>query len=59
MQLTQKLAAAGCQHPEQAAKNIELLAPDAAVRSQLEAVLPSLLTGLKRVPDPDLALNNL
>ncbi|MBI2454681.1 MAG: bifunctional [glutamate--ammonia ligase]-adenylyl-L-tyrosine phosphorylase/[glutamate--ammonia-ligase] adenylyltransferase [candidate division NC10 bacterium] len=59
VQLTQKLAAAGCQHPEQAAKNIELLAPDAAVRSQLEAVLPSLLTGLKRVPDPDLALNNL
>lgn len=59
VQLSQKLAAAGCQHPDQAAKNVEQLAPDAAARPQLEAALPSLLTGLKRVPDPDLALNNL
>ena len=58
-QLPQKLAAAGCQHPEQAAKNIERLAPDVAARSQLEAAMPALLTGLRRVPDPDLALNNL
>lgn len=59
VQLAQKLAAAGCRHPDQAARNVEGLAPDAAARSQLEGVLPSLLTGLKRVPDPDLALNNL
>jgi len=58
-QLSQKLSAAGCQHPEQAARNVELLAPDATARSQLEAVLPALLTGLRRVPDPDLALNNM
>ena len=59
VQLPQKLAAAGCQHPEQAAKNIARLAPDVAARSQLEATMPALLTGLRRVPDPDLALNNL
>ncbi|MFI5340205.1 MAG: bifunctional [glutamate--ammonia ligase]-adenylyl-L-tyrosine phosphorylase/[glutamate--ammonia-ligase] adenylyltransferase [Candidatus Methylomirabilales bacterium] len=58
-QLSQKLGVAGCQLPEQAARNIELLAPDAAARSQLEAIIPALLTGLRRVPDPDLALNNL
>ena len=58
-QLSQKLAAAGCQHPEQAGRNVERLAPDAAARPQLEAVMPALLTGLRRVPDPDLALNNL
>lgn len=57
--LAQKLAAAGCQDPEQAAKNFDRLAPDADARSQLEAALPALLTGLRRVPDPDLALNNL
>jgi glutamate-ammonia-ligase adenylyltransferase len=57
--LTQKLAAAGCQDPEGAAKNLERLAPDADARSQLEAALPALLTGLRRIPDPDLALNNL
>jgi glutamate-ammonia-ligase adenylyltransferase len=53
------LASAGCQHPEQAAKNVEALAPDAESRSQLQAALPALLTGLRRVPDPDLALNSL
>ncbi len=58
-QLAEKLAATGCQHPEQAAKNVEGLAPDASARSQLEAALPALLSGLRRVPDPDLALNNL
>lgn len=58
-ELAEKLAAAGCQHPERAAKNVDLLAPDAQARSQLEAALPAMLTGLKRVPDPDLALNNL
>ncbi len=58
-QLVERLAAAGCQHPERAAKNVELLAPDAAARSQLELALPALLTGLRRVPDPDMALNNL
>jgi glutamate-ammonia-ligase adenylyltransferase len=58
-QLCQKLAGAGCQNPEQAARNVEVLAPDAAARSQLESVLPTLLTGLRRVPDPDQALNNL
>ena len=58
-QLPQKLAAAGCQQPEQAAKNLERVAPDAAARSQLEAALPALLAGLRQVPDPDLALNNL
>jgi glutamate-ammonia-ligase adenylyltransferase len=58
-QLSQKLAAAGCQQPEQGARNVERLAPDAAARSQLEAIIPALLTGLRRVPDPDLALNNL
>ncbi len=57
--LTQKLAASGCQDPEAAAKNLERLAPDADTRSQLEAALPALLIGLRRVPDPDLALNNL
>ncbi len=59
VQLSQKLAALGCQHPEQAARNVERLAPDAAARSQLEAIIPALLTGLRRVPDPDLALNNM
>jgi glutamate-ammonia-ligase adenylyltransferase len=58
-QLVARLAAAGCRHPEQAAKNVEGLAPDAAARSQLESALPALLAGLQRVPDPDLALNNL
>ncbi|MBI4572410.1 MAG: bifunctional [glutamate--ammonia ligase]-adenylyl-L-tyrosine phosphorylase/[glutamate--ammonia-ligase] adenylyltransferase [candidate division NC10 bacterium] len=58
-QLVERLAAAGCLHPEQAAKNVEGLAPDASARSQLEAALPALLTGLRKVPDPDLALNNL
>ena len=58
-QLSQKLEAAGCQHPEQAAKNVEALAPDASARSQLDAALPALFTSLRRVPDPDLALNNL
>jgi len=58
-QLSQKLAAAGCQYPEQAAKNVEALVLDASGRSQLDAALPALFTGLRRVPDPDLALNNL
>ncbi|HSC70792.1 MAG TPA: glutamate-ammonia-ligase adenylyltransferase, partial [Candidatus Methylomirabilis sp.] len=58
-QLGERLAAAGCQHPEQAATNVEALATDAESRSQLQAALPALLTGLRRVPDPDLALNNL
>ena len=58
-QLSQKLAAAGCQHPEQAAKNVQRLAPDAGARSQLEATIPALLAGMRRVPDPDLALNNM
>jgi glutamate-ammonia-ligase adenylyltransferase len=57
--LTPKLAAAGCRLPKQAAKNIGLLAPDAASRSSLEAILPTLLSALGRLPDPDLALNNL
>lgn len=57
--LVQKLAAAGCQDPERAAKNLERVAPDVEARSVLEAALPALLTGLHRVPDPDLAMNNL
>ncbi len=57
--LSQRLAACGCQDPEQAARNIERLAPDAATRTQLETALPALLAGLRRVPDPDQALNNL
>ncbi|MGE5849352.1 MAG: glutamate-ammonia-ligase adenylyltransferase, partial [Candidatus Methylomirabilota bacterium] len=57
--LVQKLAAAGCQDPERAAKNLERVAPDVEARSVLEAALPALLTGLRRVPDPDLAMNNL
>jgi len=57
--LTPKLAAAGCRRPEQAAGNIGLLAFDAASRSSLETILPTLLAALGRLPDPDLALNNL
>jgi glutamate-ammonia-ligase adenylyltransferase len=57
--LSPKLAAAGCRRPDQAAKNLALVAPDAATRSQVEEILPTLLTALGRVPDPDLALNNL
>jgi glutamate-ammonia-ligase adenylyltransferase len=57
--LAPKLAAAGCRRPEQAATNIGLLAPDGRSRSSLEIFLPTLLTALGRVPDPDLALNNL
>jgi glutamate-ammonia-ligase adenylyltransferase len=57
--LTPKLAAAGCRRPDQAAANIGLLAPDAASRSSLETILPTLLAALGRLPDPDLALNNL
>ncbi len=58
-QLVESFAAAGCRLPEQAAQNVRRLAPDAATRSQLEVALPALFTGLRRVPDPDLALNNL
>jgi glutamate-ammonia-ligase adenylyltransferase len=57
--LIQRLATAGCQDPERAAKNLERVAPDAEARSMLEAALPALLAGLRRVPDPDLAMNNL
>jgi glutamate-ammonia-ligase adenylyltransferase len=57
--LSPKLAAAGCRRPDQAAKNLALVAPDAATRSQVEEILPTLFTALGRVPDPDLALNNL
>ncbi len=57
--LTPKLASAGCRRPEQAAKNIGLLAPDAASRSSLETILPTFFAALGRLPDPDLALNNL
>ncbi len=57
--LTPKLAAAGCRRPDRAAGNIGLLAPDAASRSALESILPTLLSALGRLPDPDLALNNL
>jgi len=57
--LTPKLAAAGCRRPDQAAGNIGLLAFDAASRSSLETILPTLLAALGRLPDPDLALNNL
>jgi len=57
--LSPKLAAAGCRRPDQAAGNIGLLAFDAASRSSLETILPTLLAALGRLPDPDLALNNL
>jgi glutamate-ammonia-ligase adenylyltransferase len=57
--LIPKLAASGCRRPEQAAANIGLLAPDAVSRSMLQAILPILLSALGRLPDPDLALNNL
>jgi len=57
--LTPKLAAAGCRRPEQAAATIGQLAPDGASRSSLEAILPTLLAALARLPDPDIALNNL
>ena len=57
--LVPKLAAAGCRRPDQAASNLGLLASDAASRSSLERVLPTLLAALGRLPDPDLALNNL
>ncbi|RPI03140.1 MAG: glutamate-ammonia-ligase adenylyltransferase, partial [Zetaproteobacteria bacterium] len=57
--LTPRLAAAGCRRPEQAATNLGLLAPDARSRSALEVFLPTLLAALGRLPDPDLALNNL
>jgi [glutamine synthetase] adenylyltransferase / [glutamine synthetase]-adenylyl-L-tyrosine phosphorylase len=57
--LTLRLAAAGCRQPEQAAANLGRMAEDAAARTQLELVLPALLAALRKVPDPDLALNNL
>jgi glutamate-ammonia-ligase adenylyltransferase len=57
--LSLKLAAAGCREPERAARNLELLAPDASARLHLDTVLPDLLVALQRMPDPDLALNNL
>jgi glutamate-ammonia-ligase adenylyltransferase len=57
--LAPKLAAAGCRRPDQAASTIGLLASDAASRSSLETILPTLLASLGRLPDPDLALNNL
>jgi glutamate-ammonia-ligase adenylyltransferase len=57
--LIPKLVAAGCRRPDLATKNLALLAPDAASRSQIEEILPTLLTALGRAPDPDLALNNL
>lgn len=57
--LIERLAAAGCRRPEAAAQNLARVAPDPASRSALESVLPAFLTALGRVPDPDLALNNL
>ena len=57
--LSSKLAAAGCRDPERAARNLELLAPEASARLHLDTVLPDLLAALQRMPDPDLALNNL
>jgi [glutamine synthetase] adenylyltransferase / [glutamine synthetase]-adenylyl-L-tyrosine phosphorylase len=57
--LALRLAAAGCRQPEQAAANLGRMAEDAAARTQLELVLPALLAALHKVPDPDLALNNL
>jgi len=49
----------GCQDAAQAARTLEHLGGDAATRGHLDALLPSLLAALRRVPDPDLALNNL
>lgn len=57
--LLAKLAAAGIQDPARAGRNLGGLAPDAESRGRLEALLPALLTALRRVPDPDQALNNL
>ncbi|MFA5028525.1 MAG: bifunctional [glutamate--ammonia ligase]-adenylyl-L-tyrosine phosphorylase/[glutamate--ammonia-ligase] adenylyltransferase, partial [Candidatus Methylomirabilota bacterium] len=57
--LESRLAAAGCRHPAQAVKTLEQLGGDATSRGHLGAVLPTLVAALRRVPDPDLALNNL
>jgi glutamate-ammonia-ligase adenylyltransferase len=57
--LEAKLSAAGCQQPAQAAKTLEQLGREPGTRGHLEALLPLLLVALRRVPDPDLALNNL
>ncbi len=57
--LCDRLAGAGCRFPDRAAKNILALAPDAAARPYLEALLPELVTALRHIPDADLALNNL
>ena len=57
--LEQRLATAGCLDPAQAAKTLEHLGGDAETRGHLDALLPSLLAALRRVPDSDLALNNL
>ncbi|MGH7369868.1 MAG: bifunctional [glutamate--ammonia ligase]-adenylyl-L-tyrosine phosphorylase/[glutamate--ammonia-ligase] adenylyltransferase, partial [Candidatus Methylomirabilaceae bacterium] len=54
----ERLAAAGCQHPEAAQRNLERLA-GSSHRGGLRSILPLLLDRLGNLSDPDMALNNL
>ena len=54
----ERLAAAGCRHPEQARQNLERLAGPSHL-PPFRSILPLLLDRLGNLPDPDMALNNL
>jgi len=53
-----RLAAAGCRHPEAARRNLERLAGPSH-ESALRSIMPHLLDRLANLSDPDMALNNL
>jgi glutamate-ammonia-ligase adenylyltransferase len=52
------LSRSGIQDPDQAQKNFDLIGRRLGTRS-LAAILPNLLTSLRRAGDPDMALNHL
>jgi glutamate-ammonia-ligase adenylyltransferase len=54
----ERLAAAGCQDPEQARRNLERLSGPSHL-SLFQLILPLLMDRLANLPDPDMALNNL
>jgi glutamate-ammonia-ligase adenylyltransferase len=53
-----RLAAAGCRHPDAARQNLERLAGP-RYRRVLGSIVPLLLDRLSNLSDPDMALNNL
>jgi len=53
-----RLAGAGCRHPDAARRNLEQLA-GSSHQNALRSILPLLLDRLANLSDPDMALNNL